>query len=570
MPESAALPGVGSWLAEVGYLCLLLGLALSVVMLFDGLRQYRRPRGAARAGSSIALALLLSGALLILLLALALNDFSLHYVMSHSNSALALPYRLAAAWGGHEGSLLLWSVSLAVWQATAAWRWRGKGLRRKGLTLALGAIIQAALLLFIVTLSDPFARQFPAPLDGRDLNPMLQHPALLIHPPLLYLSYAGFLFSAAQLLAGLFCQTAPVALARLCLRSVAISWSLLTAGMILGSWWAWSELGWGGWWFWDPVENAALLPWLTGIASLHALSVMRHSGHLSRSATLLVLATGLLTLLGTLIVRSGVLMSVHAFALDETRGLPLLALFTLLSLGALSAFAVGAWRYRRMPDGPVPGVWLVGGLWLFVASALVVLFGTLFPILYRLAGGGQISVGAPWFNQVLLPFALVGIALMLAASRRGRWPAWLAHSGVLLCAVGIASSALLRQEVSVLLTPGESVSLAGYRFTLQETHLLAAGNYGAEQLTIGVWRDTVKVATLRPERRFYSIRGQQMFEPDTATNGWRDWYALVGEKPAPGRYAVRLYVQSGVRLIWGGGVLMLLGAAFSGVGRKRR
>ncbi|NDJ57903.1 heme lyase NrfEFG subunit NrfE [Enterobacteriaceae bacterium 4M9] len=561
-----------AWLPEVGYFCLLLALFTSLAVVVSGVRLFifgQRRAATMLHHASRFIAFLLTLAWVLLTLAFVQDDFSLFYVAQHSNRGLSLPYKLAAAWGGHEGSLLFWSLGLALWQAVVVWCWRGANRRLRLLTVLFIALAQAGLVLFIVTTSDPFLRQFPVPADGRDLNPMLQHPALLLHPPLLYLGYAGAGVCCALLLAGLFCQTPAQALARRCQRSLALSWALLSAGIILGSWWAYSELGWGGWWFWDPVENAALLPWLTGAACLHALQVMRRSGHLVRTTTLLATVSVLLTLLGTLVVRSGVLQSVHAFALDEARALPLFTLFIVLSGAMLLAFASGARGYRVLPTGELPSLWLMGGLGVFCASAIVVLVGTMFPMVWSLAGEGRISVGAPYFNRVMLPFGLLAVVLMLAGSRKKNLPMWLAHAGVLLCSLGIVSAGWLKSEVSVALVAGESVMLDGYRFTLQDGEFIAAGNYTAQRLSVNIQRGDKVLARLHPERRFYTVRNQRMYEPGIATDGWHDWYVLVAEKQGE-HYAARFMVQRGVRFIWGGGVLMLSGVLAGAWCRRRK
>ncbi|HHK6075571.1 TPA: heme lyase NrfEFG subunit NrfE, partial [Edwardsiella piscicida] len=401
------------WWPELGFIVLLLALCVSLLTallsLASGASWARRlPALCPRRGSLAQLALTAAGFAL-LLLALLTDDFSLRYVAQHSHSALARGLKLAAAWGGHEGSLLLWLLCLAGWSALYALCARRQAAQANAYTLGLMALIVGAFLLFIVTLGDPFARQFPAPAEGRDLNPMLQHPGLIFHPPLLYLGYGGLALCAARLLAGLLARQTAQAMADGCWRWLLPAWGCLSAGIILGSWWAYSELGWGGFWFWDPVENASLLPWLSATALLHSLSVTRRSGALAHWSLLLALTSLIFTLMGTLIVRSGVLLSVHAFALDETRALALLLLFGGLSVGALTLYALSAGRLTPV-TAPV-SLSLQGILWLFSAAALIVLIGTLYPMLYGLLGWGRISVGAPYFNGVLLPFALLALAL---------------------------------------------------------------------------------------------------------------------------------------------------------------
>lgn len=557
------------WWPELGFFALLLALSVSLLAALRGLVLARRlpawhPRCWAWAQGGLVLA-----AFLLLLQALLADDFTLHYVAQHSHSALAWGLKLAAAWGGHEGSLLLWLLCLAGWNALFAWGARRQATPARDYTLGLMALMIAAFLVFIVTLGDPFARQFPAPLQGRDLNPMLQHPGLIFHPPLLYLGYAGLALCAARLLAGLLAHQTVQAMADGCWRWLLPAWGCLTGGILLGSWWAYSELGWGGFWFWDPVENASLLPWLTATALLHSLNVTRRTGALAHWSLLLALASLIFTLMGTLIVRSGVLLSVHAFALDEERALALLLLFGGLSIGALTLYALYAGRLSRV--SAVPTRALQGILWLFSAATLIVLVGTLYPMLYGLLGWGRISVGAPYFNSVLLPFALLALALMLYRGLRRPLAAGvrLAHLGALLCALGIAAYACGQQERSVVLAPGESVQLDAYRFTLQGMTQFARSNYTAERGEITVWHEGRQVAHLYPERRYYLARNQAMFEPGIAW-GWRyDWYGLMAEKQGE-RYALRLYLRQGIRWIGAGAILMIVGALLCLVKGGRR
>ncbi len=265
-----------------------------------------------------------------------ISDFSVIYVAQHSYSLLSWELKLAAVWGGHEGSLLLWVLLLSAWSALFAWHYRQQTDPLFPLTLAVLSLMLATLLLFVVLWSDPFVRIFPPAIEGRDLNPMLQHPGLIFHPPLLYLGYGGLMVAASVALASLLRGEFDGTCARICWRWALLGWSALTAGIILGSWWAYCELGWGGWWFWDPVENASLLPWLSATALLHSLSLTRQRGIFRHWSLLLAIVTLMLSLLGTLIVRSGILVSVHAFALDNVRAVPLFSLFALISLASLA------------------------------------------------------------------------------------------------------------------------------------------------------------------------------------------------------------------------------------------
>ena len=500
------------------------------------------------------------------------SDFSVVYVAQHSYSLLPWGLKLAAVWGGHEGSLLLWVLFLSGWSALFALRYRRDTDALFPLTLSVLSMITALLLLFVVVWSDPFVRIFPPAIEGRDLNPMLQHLGLILHPPLLYLGYGGLMVAAGVALASLLRGDFNAQSAWVCWRWALPGWCALTLGIILGSWWAYCELGWGGWWFWDPVENASLLPWLSASALLHSLYITRQRGIFRHWSLLLAIVTLILSLLGTLIVRSGILVSVHAFALDNVRAAPLFALFTVLSLASLGLYA---WRGQQVRQNARFGCWsremlILVALLLFSAVLLIVLIGTLYPMIYGLFGWGRLSVGAPYFNRATLPFGLLMLLVIVLATVRSRnvsfriqLPALLAHAGVLVFAAGIVFSSGSRQEISLNLSPGQQVELAGYIFRFERLDLEAKGNYTSEKAQITLWHNEKRIGSLQPERRFYAARRQQMMEPGIRWNLMHDWYAVMGEKTGPDRYAMRLYVQTGVRWIWGGGLLMVFGALLS-------
>lgn len=564
------------FLPEAGFLALLLSLGVNVLTplaVLTGIqRRWLGVMRLASVGVWTQFALLLA-AFTLLINAFLSSDFSVIYVAQHSHSLLSWGLKLAAVWGGHEGSLLLWVLFLSAWSALFAWRYRQQSDALFPLTLSLLSLIIALLLLFVVVWSDPFARIFPPAIEGRDLNPMLQHLGLILHPPLLYLGYGGLMVATGVGLASLLHGDFTAAAARVCWRWALPGWCALTLGIILGSWWAYCELGWGGWWFWDPVENASLLPWLSASALLHSLSLSRRQGIFRHWSLLLAIVTLILSLLGTLIVRSGILVSVHAFALDNVRAAPLFALFAVLSLASLALYA---WRARdgqptaRAGNGSRETL-ILATLLLFCAVLLIVLVGTLYPMIYGLLGWGRLSVGAPYFNRATLPFGLLMLVVIVVATIRNRKSAWrrqlpalIAHTGVLIAALGIVVSSVSRQEISLNLRPGQQVALAGYTFRFDRLELEAKGNYTTEKAQIALWQGENRIGNLTPERRFYTARRQQMMEPDIRWNLIHDWYAVMGEKTGPERYAMRLYVQSGVRWIWGGGLLMIVGALLSG------
>ena len=421
-------------LAELGYLSLLLATALSLVqgtLPWLGLRLASRPLLGSAKPLALLNAALLGAALGLLAIGFGQNDFTLVYVAQHANSALPMGFKLAAVWGGHEGSMLFFVFALALWGALVALCSTRVDPLISVRVLAIMGLIVGLFGLYTLAFSSPFDRQFPGPLEGRDLNPMLQDIGLIIHPPLLYLGYVGFAVNFAFAMAALHSGRLDGAVAHWSRPWALGSWVFLTAGIVLGSWWAYYELGWGGWWFWDPVENASLLPWLLGTALLHALVVCEKRGAYGHGVLLLSIFTFSLSLLGTFVVRSGVLTSVHAFAVDPNRGLTLLLLLGLLLTTALTLFALRADTrapYARFGFWSKEGLLGAAVLLLCVACASV-LIGTFYPMVFKSLHLGSLSVGAPYFNAIFVPLALVLMALMTQIPRL-RWQGLKASSPI--------------------------------------------------------------------------------------------------------------------------------------------
>ena len=341
----------------------------------------------------------------------ATDDFTLEYVAAHSNSQLPQFFKIAATWGGHEGSMLFWLFALSLWLAAFAFLNRQQERAFSALTQSILGAIVLAFAIFILFYSNPFGRIFPAPAEGRDLNPMLQDVGLIFHPPLLYLGYVGFAVNFAISLAGLIANRSIPFLANLMRSWVLTAWWLLTIGIVLGAWWAYYELGWGGWWFWDPVENASLMPWLLGLGLLHTTNIARH-GRFSYWTTLFSLLAFAFSILGTFIVRSGALTSVHAFALDNSRGYVLLLIFFLLTVLSLGLFALRSKQQETAPFSLFSQTGAILLLNILVSIATLSTFlGTFYPMLFQAMHWGSISVGAPYFNSIFLPL----ISLMLIA-----------------------------------------------------------------------------------------------------------------------------------------------------------
>ncbi len=342
------------------------------------------------------------------------NDFSVLNVATNSNSQLPLHYRLAATWGSHEGSLLLWTLMLAVWTVAVSLFSNHLPEEMRARVLSVMGIISVGFLLFMLLTSNPFTRLFPVPPDGRDLNPLLQDPAMVAHPPMLYMGYVGFSVAFAFAIAALIGGRLDATWARWSRPWTTVAWMFLTCGIALGSFWAYYELGWGGWWFWDPVENASFMPWLVGTALIHSLAVTEKRGGFKSWTVLLAIAAFSLSLLGTFLVRSGVLTSVHAFATDPKRGIFILAFLGIVILGSLVLYA---FRARQVGVGGKFDVvsresLLLANNVLLTVAAGSVLLGTLYPLIVDVLGMGKLSVGPPYFNLVFVPLMAPAMFLM--------------------------------------------------------------------------------------------------------------------------------------------------------------
>ncbi|MDE2627109.1 MAG: heme lyase CcmF/NrfE family subunit [Burkholderiales bacterium] len=410
---------------ELGQVALLLALAVALVQgtlpLLGAARGRADWMALARSAAQVQFALV-ALAFGCLASAFMRNDFSLLYVAMHSNTSLPLAYRIAGVWGGHEGSLLLWLAMLCTWMLALARFSRHIPLPVVARALAVMGLVGAGLLLFMLITSNPFERLVPVPPDGNDLNPLLQDPGMVIHPPMLYMGYVGFSVAFAFALAALIGGDLDAAWARWMRPWTAAAWSFLTLGILLGSVWAYSVLGWGGWWFWDPVENASFMPWLAGTALIHSLAVTDKRGAFKSWTVLLAIVTFALSLLGTFLVRSGVLSSVHAFATDPRRGLFILALLVVVIGGSLALYA---WRAPKVGLGarfePVSREsMLLANNVLFVVAMLSVLLGTLYPLLLDALGLGKLSVGPPYFDAVFVPL-MAPVAFLLGIGPLARW-----------------------------------------------------------------------------------------------------------------------------------------------------
>lgn len=453
-------------IAEIGAFCMALALALSLAQAVLGLRAQPAQAGAAVAVAQVA-AVLCAIAMACLIVAFVRSDFSVSAVVSYSHIDKPLIYKIAGAWGNHEGSMLLWCAVSALFGALFASLRGGQALGLWSKAVGVQGFVTAGALIYTLALSNPFARLDPAPLLGQGLNPLLQDPALAAHPPMLYLGYVGLSIPFSLAIAALLEGRADQAWAKALRPWTLAAWTCLTIGIGLGAYWAYYELGWGGWWFWDPVENASFMPWLIACALVHSAIVTERRGSLAAWTILLSILGFGLALLGTFLVRSGVLTSVHAFAIDPGRGI---AVLVLLAIAMGFGFALYALRAHKLakPSGFAAVsresmlVWNNFGL---SVAAGVVLIGTLYPLMVEAAGGGLISVGPPFFNLTVTP-VLGALFLLLPLAPLLTWR------------VGDARAALKQ------LLPAALLAAATLGVSLWLSHGRIAPALG---LAIGVW-----------------------------------------------------------------------------------
>ena len=636
---------------ELGHFALILGLCvamlLSVVSLAGASLGISRWIALAKP-AAITQLLCIGFSYACLTIAFLQNDFSVLYVAMNSNTALPFQYLISGVWGAHEGSLLLWSLILCLWTAAVALFSPSVPHIMRARVLGVLGLVSMGFLLFIVLTSNPFERLFPAVAEGRDLNPLLQDVGLVIHPPMLYIGYVGFSVAFAFAIAALMSGQIDSAWARWSRPWTNVAWLFLTLGIALGSWWAYYELGWGGWWFWDPVENASFMPWLVGTALMHSLAITEKRGTFKAWTALLAIFAFSLSLLGTFLVRSGVLTSVHAFASDPERGVFILAFLGFVVGGSLMLYA---WRAPLLKSAAQTQLLsretalLLNNIFLAVATAAILL-GTLYPIAID-AMGGKISVGPPYFNIVFLSLTaplgvLIGIGMLIRwkSDTTGRmisklkkpalavlivalllsftlpkwvWTAylglamslWIAvtialalydrfknrpfiptlrnspagyygmilgHLGIAVFIVGITLTSLYTQEKDLRMSPGDSYTVAGYRFEFNGVEERPVDNYMSTTGSFTVTSDSSNYyAEMRPEKRIYRVQKSPMTEAAIDAGFTRDLFIALGEPlDSHGAWAIRIYYKPFIRWIWLGAIIMALGGLFAASDRRYR
>ena len=594
--------------------------------------------------SSLVLFLLVSASLAMLAWAFAVQDFSVEYVARNSNSSLPMQYRLSAVWGSHEGSLLLWAWILTLWTVAVAMFSKKLPEAFRARTLAILGWVSSGFLMFVLFTSNPFKRLLPAAAEGLDLNPLLQDPAMIIHPPMLYMGYVGFAVAFAFAVAALLGGQVNRDWVRWSRPWTLVAWAFLTLGITLGSWWAYYELGWGGWWFWDPVENASFMPWLVGTALVHSQAVTEKRGVFRNWTLILAISAFSLCLLGTFLVRSGVLTSVHAFASDPTRGVFILAYLFVVVGGSLLLFAIrapGMIQGSNFKGVSRETMLLINNLLITVIAAMV-LIGTLYPLLLDALDAGKISVGPPYFG-LMFALLLVPIVILLPIGVNTRWQgdklkrlagemlipaifalltgtvvaiwlpsagawgiagsagsAWiivatirfylerltavktqkpgrsetgmvLAHLGVGVFLIGASLTNAVSMEKHLRMASGDSFEMAGYTFVFEGTRGVTGPNFVADRGEFIVYKDEEVEAKLYPEKRRYRS-GQVMTEAALDPGLTRDLYISLGE-PLDDRgaaWAVRIYHKPFIRMIWIGGLMMMLGGFLAASDKRYR
>jgi cytochrome c-type biogenesis protein CcmF len=552
-------------------------------------------------------------------IAFVTNDFSIAYVAENSHPALPLMYRLTAVWGAHEGSILLWILILNCW--TIIFTFVKQDDLLQPLVISILGIISLAFLTFLLFTSNPFLAATTL-LQGHDLNPLLQDPGFVIHPPMLYIGYVGFAVAFAITQAALIRGKLDATWASLTRQFALAAWCFLTLGITLGSWWAYRVLGWGGFWFWDPVENASLLPWMSGLALIHVLLVCEKKNTAKHWAAILAIVCFSLSLIGTFLVRSGVLISAHTFANDPTRGIFLLILLGLLLAAAITVYVV---RIKAVSNSnrstfslfSRESALLINSI-LLCTAMLTVLLGTIYPLIVDALTLGTISVGAPYFNTVMLPLVLIimmcmgfapfcpwqgrslkeiflrtypNILLSFTMAATLLWyftnnvdfsalislglSFWiiisvfraykllpgmsLAHVGFAVLVIGIMLSSILSQEREVRIKPGNAVTVGPYQFFFIDTVGIQGANYRGVRANFDVVKNTSHIIYLAPEKRIFTVRNMVMTKVDIHPGIFRDLYMALGEPLDQDYWSVRIYYKPFIRWIWFGGILMLLG-----------
>lgn len=640
-------------LAEIGQVTLIIALLISGLQGWMGLQGAHQNDARAMLfaeRAAIVQAFLCIAAFALLAHAFMVSDFSVKLVTTNSHTSKPMIYKFSGTWGNHEGSMLLWIMIMALFGAAMVWFGKTLPAALRARAVAIQGLTTAGFLAFLVFTSNPFDRLLPVPDDGQGLNPLLQDPGLALHPPFLYLGYVGFSVAFSFAVAALIEGRVDAMWARWIRPWVLLAWSFLTIGIVLGSVWAYYELGWGGWWFWDPVENVSFMPWLAGAALLHSTLVAQARGSFIRWTLLLAITTFSLSLVGTFIVRSGVLTSVHAFAVDPSRGVFILALLILATGGALLLYALRSGKIAQGASFEMESreAGLVLNNVLLVVATATVFLGTFYPLVIDALTGEKITVGPPYFERTFGPIMAILIVFMAVAPlMKWRSDSWrrirktllimaicaipfalavsifgktvfgalgmglamwlfvgtianygrrlrvgqakskasnllkrfamlpgathgfaLAHLGMAVCTVGIVSMGVWSDEEVDRLKIGESISVAGYEFRLEDVRRAQGPNFISETGFVAIERRGRSVATLNPEQRLYPVEQNTTTEGAMEIGATRILYAAKGEGNPEEGWVVSVYYHPFVIWIWIGAMMMAIGGFVSVADRR--
>ncbi|MEP2102107.1 MAG: heme lyase CcmF/NrfE family subunit [Parasphingorhabdus sp.] len=629
-------------IAEAGLIALWLAAGLALLQFAlgaIGVRAEREEFYAAIRPVAVAQGALVTLSFLLLIWLFLRSDMSVSLVVKNSASVKPLLYKFAGTWGNHEGSMLLWVTVMGLAGACIALLERSLKVKTLVTTLAAQAFISLGFYAFLLVSSNPFERMFPVPPDGQGLNPLLQDPGLAFHPPTLYFGYVGLSVAFSFAVGAMITRDVGPAFARAMRPWVLGAWIFLTLGITAGSYWAYYELGWGGWWFWDPVENASLMPWLAATALLHSVTVLATRDGLRAWTVMLAVVAFSMSMIGTFLVRSGILTSVHAFAVDPERGSFILALLAIYIGGAMALFAL---RVGTVKEGARfelvsrEGALVANNL-LLSAILGIVFVGTLYPLVVEALTNEKLSVGPPYFNLASGPVALILVAIM-AAGPLLRWrrdsakallnrisipivitagalfllvlltttmsvlsllgmalaagiavasfaPLWkrnlrrtplhtygmvIAHFGIAVALVGMASESSFTEEKLVAAKPGDEITVNKWKLKFEAIEPVAGPNWTALEARMTAKYDNGNIVEVAPQNRMFASAQTQTSEAALLTRWNGQLYVVLGDGDTEGRWQVRTWWKPFVTLIWYGGILVALGGLLAVIGRLRR
>lgn len=505
-----------------------------------------------------------------------ISDFSVFNVYQNSHTLKPLIYKISGAWGNHEGSMLLLLSILNFYALLFVFLSR-MNTKIKIATLAIQSLIICGFCAFIIFTSNPFEIIFPIPTEGLGLNPILQDIGLAMHPPMLYTGYIGFSLIFSITLAGLLTEKIDKEFATFLKPWLMFSWSFLTLGIGLGSWWAYRELGWGGFWFWDPVENVSLMPWFCATALLHSIAILAKNNHFKIWSAFLGILTFVFCLLGIFLVRSGIVTSVHSFASDPERGIFIMLL--LLIIGG-SGFLIFFFKSLKIKNSDEQisltsrnGMILINNL-LMCVSLFIVALGTLYPLALQLVSDSSITIGASYYNQLFAPIALAVLCLMtlVPSVRLNKFSSsamLVSHIGIFIIIVAIFLTSLFSKTAQLNMKFGDKTNIGNYEIEFQNVEYLTGKNYVARQGNFKIFKNDKKITTLKPQSRYYPENDQTTTEASIKHFILSDLYLVMGGKDEKENYAIRIYYKPFISFIWLGCLMIFVGGIYSLIKKKK-